>query len=68
MFSLQSAGVNKYRIFIINTKGVIKYVKEDGTEVKTNFAELVDICDQFFPPLSRLTREDAIEDESKEAL
>ena len=46
----------------------MKYVADDETEKQTTFAELVDICDQFFPPLNRLTRMNGIEDESKEAL
>ena len=44
------------------------YLTKEGEEKQTNFAELVTICDQFFPPLAHLSRKDAIEDETKEAM
>lgn len=62
------AGVDKDKIFIINTKGVIQYKKPDGTIRKTNFAELVGECDQFFPPIALKERSMGMEDETKEAL
>lgn len=50
------AGVDKTKIFIINTKGDIRYTTTEGEIKMTNFAELVEICDQFFPPLALTQR------------
>lgn len=60
--------MEKTKIFIINTKGDIKYTTSEGEEKLTNFAELEPMCDIFFPPLAHLERKDAVEDESKAAL
>ena len=64
----QSAGVEKTKIFIINTKGDIKYTTSEGEEKHTDFAELERMCDAFFPPLAHLERKVGMEDESKAAL
>lgn len=62
------AGVDKTKIFIINTKGDIRYTTAEGEVKMTNFAELVEICDQFFPPLALMQRRTAVEDSSKDAV
>ena len=62
------AGVDKTKIFIINTKGDIRYTTTEGEIKMTNFAELVEICDQFFPPLALTQRRTAVEDSTKDAV
>lgn len=54
-------------IFIINTKGEIKYEDKDG-EHCTDFIHLEEMCDQFFPKLYSLQRQDGVDDESKDAI
>ena len=62
------AGVDKTKIFIINTKGDIRHTTTEGEIKMTNFAELVEICDQFFPPLALTQRRTAVEDSTKDAV
>ena len=59
--------MDKSKIFIINTKGEIRYEAKDG-EHCTDFIRLEEMCDQFFPNLFSLQRQDAVEDESKDAI
>ena len=63
----QRAGVEKTKIFIINTKGNIKYETAEG-EQTTDFIKLEKMCDTFFPPLFTLQRQNAVDDESMDAL
>ena len=59
--------MDKSKIFIINTKGEIRYEAKDG-EHCTDFIHLEEMCNQFFPNLFSLQRQDAVEDESKDAI
>ena len=60
--------MDKTKIFIINTKGDIRYTNRDGEVVVTNFEQLVEHCDEFFPPVALKKRADGIEREDKEAM
>jgi len=44
------------------------YTTTEGEIKMTNFAELVEICDQFFPPLALTQRRTAVEDSTKDAV
>lgn len=65
--SYVQAGVDPANIFIINTKGEIRYTKRDGEIVVTDFEHLVEHCDEFFPPVALKQRANGIEREDKEA-
>ena len=59
--------MDKTKIFIINTKGDIKYTTKEGEEKHTNFVELERLCDAFFPPVGHLERRNGVDDDTKAA-
>lgn len=59
--------MDKTKIFIINTKGDIRYTTKEGEEKHTNFVELERLCDAFFPPVGHLERRNGVDDDAKAA-
>lgn len=59
--------MDKTKIFIINTKGDIRYTTKEGEEKHTNFVELERLCDAFFPPVGHLERRNGVDDDTKAA-